>query len=255
MSETALAAAFKRASAPFTAFNSLYTIACNLLRKVMRNPYTAHESFCEAVLKDRHLIVALVTEARIRELAMAYLQKTAQDMSPDMARKLDAGVGHQYSDAHVVDAPPASAPLPGKGCSSFVAHRSDAQPRQPEREDGGQAKGDILMNPATVPRGPSEASINARQEVANVVALNILTTYRLQNGMTYGNVRYGDLDGMVETLERKGTAYRRDAALLRLTKQAIDERGAADASMKIADLISAGTAARLKQQSAEATDA
>src|ERR1700736_4233747 len=125
MPETAIASAFARAGFN-TAISKLYMVALDLLRRGGRNPHIAHESFCEAFLRDPKLMAEIaaeelnIGERDWRDAGLRYLKRCTADMThkaPAKAvepKQMDGGdQGNTEAQPSHVASP--STPLPGEG--------------------------------------------------------------------------------------------------------------------------------------------
>jgi hypothetical protein len=118
---------------------------------------------------------------------------------------------------------------------------------QPNDSSGGHVLPDnqVACAPAAVtPRELSSAAIAARGASAKVVALTILDTHRLSNGVAIGDVYWG-------SLHRLRSASARDAALLR---QLIN-MGIADPHKKVREVVTVQQMQLMIQKAAEIADA
>ena len=248
----------------------LATAATEALRKAGRNPMTAHDGFTEKVVADPTLVIALVGRSEISRLALNYLQRVRADMvRGGAAARMDGEAGQGNSGAHGVRAPSPSAGLPGQGHPSIDAQKGDAQPRQ-SLEGGGSQNADDAQCPVASPPSPqdsgggyraieyqdgvapdavapkelSASAIAARGASAKVIALTILDTHRLSNGVAIGDVYWG-------SLHRLRSASARDTALLR---QLINI-GVGDPHKKVRDIVSVEQMQLMIQKAAEIVDA
>lgn len=244
--------------------------ATEALRSAGRNPMVAHDSFTERVSCDLALLTALVGKDEISRLALDYLQRMRGDMvRGGAATRKDGGVGQAADEAQNHGAPSPSATLPGEGHPTCDTRTRGAQPRQSLEGERGQLCGDTQSEdasspspqdssggqrlfdtqrvdaPAAVaPKELSPAAIAARGASAKVIALTILDTHRLSNGVAIGDVYWG-------SLHRLRSASARDAALLR---QLINI-GVADPHQKVRDVVTVEQMQLMIQKAAEIADA
>jgi hypothetical protein len=247
----------------------LAVAATDALRKTGRNAIAAHDGFTEKVIADQGMLIALVGRDEIARLALNYLQRVRADMVRGGSSRTDGEAGHSGCVAHAGHAPSPSTPLPGEGQRNPDAHAGHAQPRQSVEGEGGQSVHEPLFLDASPPspndssgghdgvdtlRGDAPAAvapkelpasaIAARGASAKVIAVTVLDTFRLSNGVAIGDVYWG-------SLHRLRNASARDAALLR---QLIN-LGVADPQKKVRDIVSVEQMQLMIQKAAELADA
>ena len=266
---TKLAEQLQQKMPQMTGSARLAVSATDALRRAGRNPIAAHDGFTDAVLLDAGMLVALVGRDEIARLALNYLQRVRADMVRGGASRTDgeAGLASNVTQSRFSLSP--STPLPGEGQIQIDARQQPAQPRQSVEGEGGQKSHDdhvILASPpspndssggqgrhsaqrssapaaVTLKELPASA-IAARGVSAKVIAVTVLDTFRLSNGVAIGDVYWG-------SLHRLRNASARDAALLRQ----LLNLGIADANKKVRDIVSVEQMQIMIQKAAELADA
>lgn len=181
----------------------LYVLAAEELKKARRNPFVAHTAFTEAVVQDAELLRALIADEEfIRATALKYLQSVALDMKS--AR--ESGAGPRCNETPAISAGDNSA------------------------GEEGQARPESHRTYAPAPAEPFKPNVTALRSVA-AASQSALDTFRVRNGRSIGDVRRGEIDGLVKenTIE---------ARVLKRVKQ---HHADAAPSAKVRDLISPAT--------------
>lgn len=266
---TKLAEQLQQKMPQMTGSARLAVAATDALRRAGRNPIAAHDGFTDAVLLDAGMLAALVGQDEIARLALNYLQRVRADMVRGGASRTDgeAGLGRDVTHWHSALSP--STPLPGEGQIQIDARQQPAQPRQSVEGEGGHKKSDphvksasppsphdgsgghsardaqIWVAPAAVtPKELPASAVAARGASAKVIAVTVLDTFRLSNGVAIGDVYWG-------SLHRLRNASARDAALLRQ----LLNLGIADPNKKVRDIVSVEQMQIMIQKAAELADA
>ena len=136
MSENAIQQAFQKVSLN-TGSARLYTLAVELLRQSGGNVFIPRQSFIEAVLKDRDIL-----EAFVSELALEYLDRVKTDMDGSAIVKTEADGGGQFKrDAQ-------------DGSTPSTSTKTGSMPAAAERT--GHLSRDIQVASARPPAPPSQ---------------------------------------------------------------------------------------------------
>lgn len=266
---TKLAEQLQQKMPQMTGSARLAVAATDALRRAGRNPIAAHDGFTDAVLLDAGMLVALVGRDEIARLALNYLQRVRADMVRGGASRTDGEAGLAANVTQSRFSPSPSTPLPGEGQIQIDARQQPAQPRQSVEGEGGQKTLDprvksasppsphdgsgghsardaqIWVAPAAVtPKELPASAVAARGASAKVIAVTVLDTFRLSNGVAIGDVYWG-------SLHRLRNASARDAALL----LQLLNLGIADANKKVRDIVSVEQMQIMIQKAAELADA
>lgn len=215
--QTALAAAMNRAGLN-TAKARLYQLAIDALRKHRAAPDRGFSVFEQSAEDDPDLV---------REALAEFYQRRDAEMS---------GAGLTSSDNHTSRA--SARHDGGQGAlENQTINAADANGVSPSRNDS-HIK---LAHPV---REPSAAERSIAARIANTIAVSIMDTFKVRDGRSIGDVRYGELRRMMG-------ANAREAAVIR---QILDHADAPH-DVRVRDVIKTEHLQRFVQRAAEIVDA
>jgi hypothetical protein len=138
-------------------------------------------------------------------------------------------------------------PLEGEtGQSPDVSDGRCAIARSPSPDRGREGHSGRAMAIASLPpvREPSAAQRKVGASVAKVLAVSVLDTFKVRDGRSIGDVRYGELDRL-----RSSNVH--EAAVIKL----IQKHAQADSNMRVRDVVKPDDLQRMIQKAAEVADA
>ena len=237
----------------FTRKMQLANLAISLLQKRERNAMMAHDAFWERVSADPALLLAFIEaqfgfeEATLKRAALDYLQARRADMVRGPASKMDGGKGHPNTETQFGVAPLPSSQLQTERHLRVETHSQHVPSLQTNHSGVDHILGETQLStesPAVTPNEPSAATIAGRGRMAKVIAISILDTHRLSNGVAIGDVYWG-------SIPRMRAASARDAALLRI----LQNMGHQDPHKKVRDTVTVEVLKIAIQKAAEISDA